>query len=227
MLRNLIFADRLQGADNYLKNLNYHDCFSILNEAWNSLKNSTLEKVWKHLLGDLCQPANCRQSSVASESSNNFPQLETNEADADEVLENIRIPPEISANLSRLSLEPNSEEVLQNWFDAIDETDCGWEPMSDIDLVQFVQNNRIEETEIDVVTNSENSSDSSSVFQTGEISSSQAYGGLQLFQNFALKKVSPEEYNKILLCLEVANNILEGREPESSPQKELNSVFKL
>lgn len=210
LLRNLIFADKLEGADTFLKNLNYHDCFPILNETWNTLKESTLQMVWKRLLGDSCQPVTSQQP--LDNSTQNVHSAEIVEV---EDLANIAIPQEISDNLSRLCSQPNffienSEEVFRSWFETEDE-DCGWEPLSESDIVKFIQNNRVaEEEEIEeTVTEAENSSNA--FLEKGATSPSEAYDGLQIFKSYVRQQATPENYHKILICFDEVKKIIESQ----------------
>lgn len=121
-MRNLIFADRLEGANVFLKNLIFHDCFPSLNEAWRSLKDSTLRKVWKHILGDFCAPDSHQQSTVTIQQSSVNCQPNAEEV---EDVTNIRIPEEINAALSCLCSQPNFLiENSEEWFEN-EEDDCG------------------------------------------------------------------------------------------------------
>lgn len=52
VLRSILFADTVEGVDNFLKDFNLRDCFPLLKSARNLLQNSTLNKVWKPILGD-------------------------------------------------------------------------------------------------------------------------------------------------------------------------------
>lgn len=54
LLRRLLFADQIEGADTFLKNFNLRDCFPLLKNAWSTLQDSTLNKIWKPIFGNSC-----------------------------------------------------------------------------------------------------------------------------------------------------------------------------
>lgn len=52
MLRSALFNH--SGTVEFLKEMNISDCFTNLKTAWENLKDSTLNKIWKPLLGESC-----------------------------------------------------------------------------------------------------------------------------------------------------------------------------
>lgn len=210
ILRNLLSAEKEGGADNFLNNLNYLDCFPLLDEAWNTVKISSLQEVWKPLLGDTCRSADTqRPTFVNSEATI---KLELLDEDMIEIDEDVKFPQSMSTDWSRLTLGTsikveNTEEVFRNWYNT-EEYDCGWDPLSDTDIVNFVQNGKVknEKTDENKAMDSDNSSDI--VSQTEEITKSEALDGLRLFEMWAQQKTSVENFDKISILLGEVKNVV-------------------
>lgn len=159
-----------------------------------------MQKVWKPLLGELCQlsdrlesTVNCQQLTVSISEEMN--------ANLMEFTEDVRFPHNLGADLSLLSFGQNSrienvEDVLRNWFDEDEPNDCGWEQLYDLEIVNFVQNGRIQTIDSDEVkiTDTYNSDE---VIQDKEILNSQAYESINLLQTSAKQKSSRPTFKKI------------------------------
>lgn len=52
MLQKLLLHDETIHICEFLNDLNLQDCLPLFSSAWSSIKQSTLHKVWKSLLGD-------------------------------------------------------------------------------------------------------------------------------------------------------------------------------
>ncbi|XP_033222471.1 jerky protein homolog-like [Belonocnema kinseyi] len=160
LVRRLLFIEESERAVEFLKEFGFPDCFGMLSLAWNSLETTTLQKAWKQLLGD----------SLLRRS---FPRQETDikqEEDPlfidDAVLSELEssndlftLSDEIFDQVSELLSGPNysiekSKEHLFRWLEN-ENDDCGWEPLSDCDIVNFVTSGKREPGSVTKMKNSE------------------------------------------------------------------------
>ena len=143
LLKRLLFNEKLQKVENFLKNLSLRDFLPILSLAWESLKSSTLQRVWKPLLGDWF--VNNEDFKLDVPTYYNEPESPTDSSFSHEIVDQV----------SQLLTGPNcsvetSRDFLLKWFED-DHYDCGWEPLSDNDIVDFVTNDKCEpEVAIDI-----------------------------------------------------------------------------
>ncbi|XP_051168269.1 jerky protein homolog-like [Leptopilina boulardi] len=142
--RLLSFANSVDGVDEFLRIFNYRDCFELLNIAWNTQQFSTLQNVWKCILGD----------SYQTDENN----ISTNIEDT------WKLPNEITNELFQILYGSNFtvnvlKEICLNWYKSKDD-DCGWEPLSDNDILNFVINKNETINMSDEFVNSERLSNS-------------------------------------------------------------------
>ncbi|XP_051154585.1 jerky protein homolog-like [Leptopilina boulardi] len=141
LLTNFIISDQKnEDGYKYLKNFNYHNCFSLLNDAWNNLQCLTLQNVWSSFLGDI---NNLQVNKKLSNDDLEIDELIKIESSIDDD-DDVKFSKEILNDLQRIFVGPNfkielSEIIFRNWFEN-DSYDCGWDAMSDDDIVNFVQN---------------------------------------------------------------------------------------
>lgn len=205
LLRNLLFAEKLEGADEFLKRLNYRDCFPILNEAWKTVKESTLHKIWKPLLGNSQQAENLQTNENNQQATVNCQQVDLEESIDN--LEDVTLCEKVSNDVSRIFSGPNfslenANEVLKKWYET-EHNDCGWESLTDTELVNFILNGRVEVVE--VLPDDENSRDS--IFETEKVTSAQASEGLKTFKDFWVQQNDSSQRLQVLKYIGILESI--------------------
>ncbi|XP_043474886.1 jerky protein homolog-like [Leptopilina heterotoma] len=231
-LRQLIISEKSGTIDDYLKNFNHQDCLTLLTDAWKTIKNSTLERVWKLFLDYLCLPVDRLDSIVSSQKSSNSKELLTNDlefVDVDCLLDNnedATFPGDENANdLERILLGPhfmlkNPLKILRHWYET-DTNDCGWKPLTDVEIVNLVKNVDMNgKINGDIESNTDDSENSSEeedeALQMEEITSKQAYESLQTIKKWIRENVSPQGTNNSLTLGEVESLIDQEVKTESS-----------
>ncbi|XP_051168267.1 jerky protein homolog-like [Leptopilina boulardi] len=136
----LLFANSENGDNNFQRIFNYRDCFEFLNDAWNTLQFSTLQNVWKFILDNAYQKDESNFSIAVEDM--------------------VKLPDEITYELFHTLFNSNftmkkSIEICRNLYESINDDDCGWEPLSDIDILNFVINEKEEEKIRDEIVNNQ------------------------------------------------------------------------
>lgn len=208
----------------FLENIQITDCFIHLNDAWNSLKNSTLNKVWKQLLGESCvvnQDAlviDRPSMNVEETVSNAICNVVDNETDYDPDV--YRFPEDTSTQLSqilaRIDLPVNQVKAnLSQWFHS-DDSDCGWEQLTDNQIVNFVSYGQIKAGSAESLKENKTDFENS---QSQKISAEKALQGLKLFKNWlsqdADNRFSPHHRK----CLKEIVHLTENKINKSSENK--------
>ncbi|XP_051154873.1 jerky protein homolog-like [Leptopilina boulardi] len=134
LLENALFHN--EGVEEFLKNFNiFLIGLRLISETWNELKITTLRKVWKPLVGDSC----ITDDPLFIDQSKNDDTIELHES--------LNFPYEIGDKFVKILIELNSslkmtKEELVMWFETND-TDCGWQPLSDDDIVHFINSEKL------------------------------------------------------------------------------------
>ena len=125
LLKNLLLNEKVQAVENFLRNLDLWDCLPILSSVWDNLKSSTLQKVWKPLLGDLIVNIQDPQYNVLT----NYNETES---PTDSTFYH-----EIVDQVSELFTKPDSSpeksrDFLIKWLE-YEHYECGSDPLSNND----------------------------------------------------------------------------------------------
>lgn len=120
-LRSLLLAEEdYPSVEDFIKQFTLKKCFPLMSDAWNQLKESTLRKVWKPLLGEQCSLfANSRDQTEQDSVGFSLNEL------AEISLKN-RVPSNLDVN------------QIESWSQNVNtlEDDQGWEPLSDTELLE-------------------------------------------------------------------------------------------
>ena len=145
LLRRILLFSQNQEASQFLKEFNLRDCFSLLSLSWESVNSSILQKAWKPLLGDLFL-LNSDSAVIQDPLSNTDANLNDQKSSTDL----LNFSQENLNKISELLSGPDysaekSREFLLKWIEIDSEdNDCGWESLSDNDIVHFVTNSKCE-----------------------------------------------------------------------------------
>lgn len=230
-LRQLIISEKLDSIDDYLQNFNHQDCLTLLIDAWKQIKNSTLKRVWKLFLNYLCltvvENLDSTDSSKTSSNSKESSRNDLEFVNVDRILDNNEdanfFPDDENANdLERILLGPhfmlkNPLKILRHWYET-DTNDCGWKPLTDIEIVNLVKNVEMNgKINGDIESNtdeSENCSeddddndDDDEAFQMEEITSKRAYESLQTIKKWIRGNFSSQRINNSMTLGEVESLI--------------------
>lgn len=105
--------------------------------------------------------------------------------------DSVDLPHEIVDQMIQLLFESESysakqtRKFLLHWFEATD-TDCGWKPLADDNIVSFVTNGRIQAENVTNFQEKENISDNCLSEQNTTPSASAAFEGFMIFKNYIL-----------------------------------------
>ncbi|XP_051154632.1 jerky protein homolog-like [Leptopilina boulardi] len=238
LLRNLLYADKIEGIEEYLKNFNYLDSFLLLKNSWTSVNNSTLKKVWKSLLGELLYSNDNNQEIMINNHVNNnkknnqnqnsqqlINDLEFVDVTSDHLnFDNdiVKFPQQLCIDLCRISsgnyLLKNFEKIFRNWYEN-DDNNCGWQALSDDDIVNCVQKGDEKKINEVQIADSENScgeelnlnnkrkiSDNNQInriseqsFDFQEIKSSDAYKSLKIIKMWIYQSKVKFSFDKFTL----------------------------
>lgn len=229
-LRQLIISEKLDSIDDYLQNFNHQDCLTLLIDAWKQIKNSTLKRVWKLFLNYLCLTVVERLDSTdSSKTSSNSKESSRNDLEfvnVDRILDNNEdasfFPDDENANdLERILLGPhfmlkNPLKILRHWYET-DTNDCGWKPLTDIEIVNLVKNVEMNgKINGDIESNTDESencseddddNDDDEAFQMEEITSKRAYESLQTIKKWIRGNFSSQRINNSMTLGEVESLI--------------------
>ena len=209
LLKRLLLNDEVQGAENFLRNLDLSDCLSILRVVWDSLKSSTLQKVWKPLLGD----------SIVNPVTDCDPHFNVPTNDNEhESPTDLSFSHDIVHQASQLLTEPDSSseksrDFLLKWLEN-ERYDCGWEPLSDNDIVNFVTNGKCQ---IEVVNDIEEKENMCGIPDSQEIKPSEALEGLQKFKKWMTSNTKFSQLH--LRYVEELENVTKEEKFESRQNK--------
>lgn len=134
LLRSLLHNDKKQSIE-YFSHLNFQEALILLSKSWNGVDFSSLQKAWKSLLGDIT--LDIKNSLLTNNLNENVKELSTCIIE-----ESSSFPHEICDQLSQripsldCSVEVFKELVLE-WFDR-DNGDCGWQPLTDKEIINIV-----------------------------------------------------------------------------------------
>lgn len=200
-----------EGTVKFLKEINLTDCFIHLQNAWNSLRESTLNKMWKPLLGESCI---IREESLFNDRLHTSAVINVDNVSDTEA---INFPEDVCKQLSiileRIDRPRTQVEAdLSVWFNS-DDSDCGWEPLTDDNIINFVTGREID---LDVeAVNAENIEKNKNDNSTlNEISAPKALESLKLLKNWmeTCNEFLPHHYD----CLKEIENITEKNVKEFS-----------
>ncbi|XP_033222474.1 tigger transposable element-derived protein 2-like isoform X2 [Belonocnema kinseyi] len=162
LLKRLLLSEESDGAVEFLKELDLPDCFGMLSLAWNSVESSSLQKAWKPLLGDLIfRQSFPRQETYMKQGEDPLFIDDAILGESDSPTDSITFPDEICDQVSELLSDPDysvekSREYLLKWFENEDnDNDCGWESLSDSDIISLVTTRRCEPQSSAKIKNSE------------------------------------------------------------------------
>lgn len=189
LLRRALFD--YGGTTEYLKNINIQECSILLKSAWDSLADSTLNKMWKALLGNSCV---INENHSVSDQVRNTDVFHSNISDE----ESLEICNQLSQVLEQSeNTFENSNSRLVEWLQN-DDSDCGWEPLSDDGIISMVTNERVEEN----ISNNEEDENSLEGFSSHEISAAEAFEGLKNFKSWMLSSNEFPQYHASIQDLE-------------------------
>ncbi|XP_033227960.1 jerky protein homolog-like isoform X1 [Belonocnema kinseyi] len=151
LLTRLLLSEKSEGPVQFLKELDLPDFFGMLSLAWHAVESSSLQKAWKPLLSAK-QGTNSKPGEEEDPLSIDNPVIVSEPESPPAV---ISFPHEIWDQVSELISAPGysmkkSREYLLKWFEN-DDDDCGWESLSDSDIVNLVTNCRSETENPDMV----------------------------------------------------------------------------
>ena len=211
LLRHLLLGRKPEGAVKFLHDLNLRDCCAMLRLAWDSVHQSTLQKAWKSLLGDSFIPSNVQDPSCNIDANGNELDLQTDSPSSTS---------EICDRVSQILSGPNysveeSRKFLLEWLENDHtDTDCGWEPLSDGDIVNFVRNGTCQPEPVNKMEESE------TTFQNPdrmEITSTEIFEYLVKIKSWMESR--PEFSSIHLHQVEELENIIRSNMPETSQNK--------
>ena len=151
LLTYLLLSYKPEGAIKFLQDLNLRDCFAILSLTWDSVDSSTLQKAWKSLLGDSFIPNKVPFSVNIKDPLSN---INADDNEMEFYTDSSSFPSEICNRVSQILSGPDysveeSKKFLLEWLkNDNDDTHCGWEPLSDSDIVKLVTNEPINKIEV-------------------------------------------------------------------------------
>ena len=211
LLTSLLLEEKPEGAVKFIQCLNLRDCLAMLSLAWNSVHPSTLQKAWKSLLGDSFLPNSIPDSGNIQDPLFN---IDANDNEPKFCPDLPTFPSEICRRVSQLLSGPDysveeSRDFILKWLKNDDDNiDCGWEPLSDSDIVNIITSATcISETESET-------EESDSIFQDHDplaVMPTEAFEGLMKFKTWF--KPRPECGSTQLRQIEEFENVLAQNMP--------------
>ncbi|XP_033222223.1 tigger transposable element-derived protein 2-like [Belonocnema kinseyi] len=164
LMRRLLLSEKSKGAVQFLKEFDLSDCFGMLSLAWDAVKSSSLKKAWKPLLTDSHLLARLEANLKLGQEEDPLFIDDAVLSELESSNDSMSISDEICDQVSELlsgadSSVEKTKEYLQNWFEnrvGNDYIDCGWESLSDSDIVSLVTDRKREPENVTKIKNNEN-----------------------------------------------------------------------
>lgn len=176
LLRSLLIEEKAGNSFEFLKSLDFKNCFGLLSKAWGEVKESTLRKGWKPILGEEII-RNFTENSMTNE---RFYPEHFDELQYQNEIRNISCEFSNIITAGPISSYTEIREALHQWFEK-DADDCGWQASSDEDIVNFVTHGKITAEEVSDIEEEEIVDESS---EKESVSSTEAYESLSKFKSW-------------------------------------------
>lgn len=184
-LTKLLLEGKQLNTNDFLKNFTLRDCIILISNAWENIQSSTLNKVWKPILGDLIH------------------------ADENSIIEENNGSNNLCDCTSQLIHHENDVTEINEWI-ATEERDEGWEYLTDAEIIETVINNNQEFVEVE----DDNCFKEIDDDEPKEVSHTQAYQYFQAIKDWC-EKQNDCESNDIFIINKLLRNAATKAKNES------------